>query len=100
MDSQAHGSSSAAERREGGKATIERWEGQGLVTAGADTGEIWGGGGVESGRTEVDVRPTGTVATDSCELPYGGWGLNPGPLEEQAAMLPTFEPSASHAANF
>lgn len=85
MDSQAHGSSSAAERREGGKATAERWEGQGPVTAGADTGEIWGGGGVESGRTEADVRPTGTVATDSCELPYGSWESKLGPPEGAAS---------------
>jgi hypothetical protein len=30
--------------------------------------------------------------TDSCELPYGYWESNPGPLEEQS-VLSTTEPS-------
>ena len=28
-----------------------------------------------------------TGATDSCELPYGLWELNPGPLEKQSVLL-------------
>lgn len=33
-----------------------------------------------------DVR-SGTRVTDSCDLPYRCWGLNPGPLEEQPVLL-------------
>lgn len=33
-----------------------------------------------------------TVVTDSCELPYGLWERNPGPLEKQPLLL-TAEPS-------
>ena len=35
---------------------------------------------------------SGMGVTDSCELPYGCWELNPGPLEEQPVLL-TNEPS-------
>ena len=38
------------------------------------------------------IRSSGTGVTDSCELPCGCWGLNPGPLEEQPVVL-TAEPS-------
>ena len=40
----------------------------------------------------VKVRPPATGSSDSCELPYGCWELNPGPLEEQSVLLTT-EPS-------
>jgi hypothetical protein len=36
--------------------------------------------------------------TDGCELPYGCWELNSGPLEEQSALLttePSLQPSNS-----
>jgi hypothetical protein len=33
--------------------------------------------------------PPGTVVTDSCELPRGGWELNSRPLEEQPVLLTT-----------
>lgn len=33
------------------------------------------------------VRSPGTGVTDSCELPWGCWELNPGPLEEQLVFL-------------
>ena len=38
------------------------------------------------------VRSPGTGVIDSCELSYGCWELNPGPLEEQPVFL-TSEPS-------
>ena len=38
------------------------------------------------------IRAPGTGVTDSCELPYGGWELNRGPLEKQPVLL-TAEPS-------
>jgi len=43
----------------------------------------------------VCVRMTDPLelgVTDSCELPYGSWELNSGPLEEQPLLL-TAEPS-------
>ena len=39
----------------------------------------------------IGIRSPGTGVTDSCELPYGCWELNPGPLEEQSVLL-TAEP--------
>ena len=38
------------------------------------------------------VRFPAAGSSDSCELPYGCWELNPGPLEEQHVLLTT-EPS-------
>ena len=40
----------------------------------------------------VRVKCPATGVTDSCELPYGCWELNSGPLEEQPVLLTT-EPS-------
>lgn len=36
---------------------------------------------------EEGRRSLGTVVTDSCGLPCGYWGLNPGPLEELPLLL-------------
>ena len=35
------------------------------------------------------IRSLGTRITDGCELPYGCWELNLGPLEEQPVLLTT-----------
>ena len=43
------------------------------------------------GPKEDDTFP-GTGILDDCELPCGGWELNPGPLQEQQVFL-TAEPS-------
>jgi hypothetical protein len=45
------------------------------------------------------IRPAGTVVTGNCELPFGCWELNSGPLEEQPVLLttePSFQPHKIH----
>ena len=37
----------------------------------------------------VKVSDPLKLFTDSCELPYGCWDLNPDPLEEQSVLLTT-----------
>lgn len=34
-----------------------------------------------------DARSPRTAVLKGCELPLGGWELNPGPLEEQLVLL-------------
>ena len=41
----------------------------------------------------------GTRITDSCELLYSSWKLNPGPLEERLMLL-TMDPSLQPASSF
>lgn len=46
-------------------------------------------------RKKVGVGSPGTVDTDSCELPCVCWYPNPGPLQEQQALLaagPSIQP--------
>ena len=45
-----------------------------------------------------EVRSLETGVTDNCELPYGYWELNPGPLEKQPVLLTT-EPSLQSRSN-
>lgn len=40
----------------------------------------------------VGVGSPGTKVTSRCEVPFGCWKLNPGPLEEQPVLL-TAKPS-------
>lgn len=42
-----------------------------------------------------DVRSRGTIVSDGCELPCGGWELKLGPLEEQPVLFIS-EPSLAH----
>jgi hypothetical protein len=37
----------------------------------------------------ICLRSSGTGPTDSCEVPYGCWELNPGSLKEQIVFLST-----------
>jgi hypothetical protein len=37
-----------------------------------------------------DTESPGTGVIDSCELPCGCWGLNPGPLREQQVFSAIF----------
>lgn len=37
---------------------------------------------IEGEEEEEGIGSPGTKVTDSCELPYGSWELNPGPIEE------------------
>lgn len=36
---------------------------------------------------EEDARSPRTAVIKGCELPLGGWELNPGPLKEQLVLL-------------
>lgn len=37
-------------------------------------------------KSEEGIRSPGTGATYGCELPYGCWEPNPGPLDEQPVL--------------